>query len=42
LKDIQQFRIESRAYQWVEFRDVSLEPGHITHPTAVAVDAKLK
>jgi hypothetical protein len=40
LKNIKQFRVESRPYQWVEFRDVSLEPGHATRPTAVALDTK--
>lgn len=35
LKDIQVFRLQTRPYQWVEFRNVSLQPGHKTHVTAV-------
>jgi len=27
---IKQFHVQSRRYQWVEFRHVSLEPGHVT------------
>ncbi len=35
LKDIQVFRLQSRPYQWLEFRDVSLHPGHKTRVTTV-------
>lgn len=38
LKDVKAIEIQSRRYRWVEFRDVSLEPGQVTRPTAVVLD----
>jgi hypothetical protein len=38
LKDIQAFRLQARPYQWVEFRNISLQPGQKTNVQVVQPD----
>jgi hypothetical protein len=35
---VKEFQLQRRKYQWVEFRNVSLQPGHAT--TVEVKDAK--
>ncbi len=37
-ESIKQFHVQSRRYQWVEFRNVSLEPGHRTQVKVQSAD----
>jgi hypothetical protein len=40
LKDIVEFRVQTRPYQNYEVRDISLQPGHMTVPTLVEIPPK--
>ncbi|NQT01131.1 MAG: redoxin domain-containing protein [Planctomycetes bacterium] len=40
LEDMHRFEYQKRPYQWVEFRNVSLEPGHETDVEVAVLDVK--